>query len=356
MTRLTTPIWRVLRPALRVLALAGLLIPANLAFSGASFAEGDVNIYSYREPGLVKPLLDAFTKQTGITVNMIYAKSGLIERLQAEGKNSPADVLLTNEFGLLTQAKSAGVTQALDSEKLQSNIPESLRDSDKHWFGLTRRARVIYASKERVKTDDLTYEDLAKPKWKNKVCTRSGQHTYNVALFASMIAHHGEAKAKNWLEGLKSNLARKPAGGDREGVKDIYAGVCDVAIANSYYMAAMMKNPKQKAWADSVRIIFPNAQDRGTHVNISGAALAAHAPHRENGVKFIEFLASGTAQKIYAELINEYPVVPGVAASDLVKSWGELKADPLPLEKIGELRSAASKLVDEVNYNAGPNS
>lgn len=317
---------------------------------------GEVNIYSYREPELVKPLVNAFEKDTGIKINMIYAKSGLIERLQAEGGNSPADVLLVNEFGLLTQAKSAGVTQSIASETLNTAIPESLRDSEGHWFGLTRRARVIYASKDRVANKSLTYEDLADPKWKGKVCTRSGQHTYNIALIASMIAHHGEDKTKEWLNGVKENLAHKPAGGDREGVKDIYAGVCDLAVANTYYMAAMLSNPQQKAWADSVRIIFPNADGRGTHVNISGVSLTAHAPHKDNGIRFIEFLASPKAQKIYANLINEYPVVNGVDASDLVKSWGELNADALPLEKIGALRSEASRLVDEVNFDAGPSS
>lgn len=326
----------------------------GLATNG--YAEGAVNIYSYREPGLVKPLIDAFTESTGIKVNMVYAKSGLIERLRAEGKNSPADVLLTNEFGLLTQAKDQGVTQAITSDTLTSAIPTTLRDSQNHWFALTRRARVIYASKERVKTGTIRYEDLADPKWRGRVCTRSGQHTYNVALFASMIAHHGKEDAKKWLQGLKNNLAHKPAGGDREGIKDIYAGVCDLAVANTYYMAAMLNNPNQKAWADSVKIIFPNADDRGTHVNISGAALTKHAANKGNGIKFIEFLASNNAQKIYAELINEYPVVDGVETSDLVKGWGVLKADTLPLERIGELRREASRMVDEVAYDAGPSS
>ncbi len=329
---------------------------SNIVLTPASWADGNVNIYSYREPTLVKPLVDAFQKETGIKVNMIYAKSGLIERLQAEGKNSPADVLLTNEFGLLTQAKTGGVTQPIVSKTLSTAIPAKLRDSENHWFALTRRARVIYASKDRVKIDSIRYEDLADPKWRGRVCTRSGQHTYNVALIASMIAHQGPDKAKSWLNGLKNNLARKPAGGDREGVRDIFAGVCDLAVGNSYYMAAMMRNPKQKPWADAVKILFPNADGRGTHVNISGAALAAHAPHSANGIRFIEFLASKPAQKIYAELISEYPVVEGVEVSDIVKSWGALKADPLPLEKIGELRSRASRMVDEVNYNAGPNS
>lgn len=333
------------------LALAGLALSAT-----SVNADSDVNIYSYREPGLIKPLVDAFEKETGVDVHIVYAKSGLIERLQAEGANSPADVLLTNEFGLLTQAKKAGVTQPLSSEKLIAAIPANLRDPDNHWFAMTRRARVIYASRERVKDQSITYEDLASDKWRGRICTRSGQHTYNVALVASMIARHGAQETKTWLSGLKNNLARKPAGGDREGVKDIYAGVCDIALANSYYMAAMLRNPKQKAWADAVRIIFPNADGRGTHVNISGAALTAHPKNKDNAVRFIEFLASKNAQKIYADLISEYPVVDGVEPSETVKSWGPLNADPLPLEKIGELRTQASRMVDEVNYDAGPSS
>ncbi len=239
---------------------------------------------------------------------------------------------------------------------LESAIPASLRDPQGHWFGFTRRARVVYASKERVAQDAITYEELADPKWKGRICIRSGQHTYNVALVASMIAHHGEEKAEAWLTGLRDNLARKPAGGDREAVRDVKAGLCDLAIGNTYYMAAMLSNPEQKPWADAVRMLFPNAGDRGTHVNISGGALAAHAPNKANGIKLLEFLASPEAQKLYAEKNGEYPVVPGVAEPELVKSWGELKADPLPLETIAELRKKASELIDKVRFDAGPSS
>jgi iron(III) transport system substrate-binding protein len=276
--------------------------------------------------------------------------------MSAEGRNSPADVLLTNEFGFLTQAKSAGVTQPLKSATLEAAIPASLRDGEGHWFALTRRARVVYASKERVAADAITYEELADPKWKGKICIRSGQHTYNVALVASMIANLGEEKAETWLSGLRDNLARKPSGGDREAVRDIKAGLCDIGIGNTYYMAAMLNNPEQKPWAESVKILFPNAADRGTHVNISGAALAAHAPNKAHGVAFIEFLATPDAQELYADKNGEYPVVAGVEASDLVKSWGSLKPDPLPLERVAELRKKASELIDKVKFDAGPSS
>ncbi len=318
---------------------------------------GEVNIYSYREPQLIEPLLKSFTAKTGITPKVIFAPSGLIERMAAEGRNSPADVLLTNESSLLLQAKSAGVTQPLNSEALAGAIPAALRDPDGHWFGLTQRARVVFASKARVSETALTYEDLASPKWKGRICVRSGQHPYNVTLVASMIAMHGPTKAEIWLNGLKANLARKPAGGDREQVRDVTSGLCDLAIGNTYYMGAMETNakaPEQQQWAAAVKVLFPNAGDRGTHVNISGAALAAHAPNKPNGIQLLEFLATNAAQKLYAEVNHEYPVARAVEASDRVKSWGILKADPRPLDDIVALRKAASELVDRVQFDRGP--
>jgi iron(III) transport system substrate-binding protein len=218
------------------------------------------------------------------------------------------------------------------------------------------RARVIYASKERVKQDAITYEELADPKWKGKICARSGQHPYNTSLLATIIAHKGEAAAEAWARGVKANLGRKPAGGDREAVRDVYTGQCDLALGNTYYMAAMLKNPEQKAWADSVRILFPNAGDRGTHVNISGVALTKHAKNKDNAIKLMEFLLSDEGQKIYSEVNNEYPVSPNVPPSELVKSWGTLKPDALPLENIAKYRKKASELMDEVGFDAGPGS
>ncbi|HEX2840840.1 MAG TPA: Fe(3+) ABC transporter substrate-binding protein [Hyphomicrobium sp.] len=334
--------------AFAVAALAGLGAQAQ--------AEETINVYSYREPGLIDPILKQFTAETGIKVNVVYSKDGLIERMVAEGRNSPADLLITPESGLLIQAEAAGVTQALKSKVLEDAIDAKLRDPEGHWFALTRRARVVYASKDRVKQDAITYEELADPKWKGKICIRSGQHTYNIALIASMIAHDGEEKAEKWLIGLRDNLARKPAGGDREGVRDVQAGLCDLAIGNTYYMAAMLKNPEQKPWADAVKMLFPNANERGTHVNISGAALAANAPHRDNAVKMLEFMVSSEAQEIYAEANGEYPVIANAKTSELVKSWGELKADSVPLSEIANLRKKASELVDKVRFDAGPSS
>jgi iron(III) transport system substrate-binding protein len=337
--------------------LLGLML-AGSPLSGAAAAEA-VNIYSYREPGLIEPLLKAFTDKTGINTNVVFAQAGLNERLAAEGQNSPADVLLTVDIARLTEAKEAGLTQRVSSKALTDNIPQNLRDGDGHWFALTMRARVVYASKERVKQSSISYEELADPKWKGKICSRSGQHAYNTALIASIIAHKGEAAAETWLKGVKENLAQKPAGGDREQVRDVYAGKCDVAIGNTYYMALMQtntKNPEQQEWAKSVKIMFPNAGDRGSHINVSGIALAKYAPNKDNAIRLMEFLASAEAQQIYSTTNNEYPVHPSVALSDVVKSWGTLKPDALPLEAISKYRKKASELVDKIGFDAGPSS
>jgi iron(III) transport system substrate-binding protein len=339
-------------------ALLGLLL-AGSGLSAPAAAGETVNIYSYREPGLIAPLLKAFTDKTGITTNVVFAQAGLNERLAAEAQNSPADVLLTVDIARLTEAKEAGLTQAAAAKTVTDNIPASLRDGEGHWLALTMRARVVYASKDRVKQGSISYEELADPKWKGKICSRSGQHAYNTALIASIIAHKGEAAAETWLRGVKENLAQKPAGGDREQVRDVYAGKCDIAIGNTYYMALMQantKNPEQQEWAKAVKIILPNAADRGSHVNVSGIALAKHAPNKDNAIRLMEFLASAEAQRIYATTNNEYPVNPAVAPSDVVKSWGTLKPDALPLETISKYRKKASELVDRVGFDAGPSS
>jgi iron(III) transport system substrate-binding protein len=341
----------------RASALA--LLPLLAITSVQAQTPGEVNIYSYRQPYLIEPLLKEFTQETGIKVNVIFAEKGLIERIQAEGRNSPADVLLTVDIGNLTQATAAGIGQPISSPTLEAEIPAAYRAEDGQWFGLTRRARVIYASKERVKQDSITYEELADPKWRGKICTRSGQHPYNVALIASMIAHHGEAWTEEWLKGVKANLAHKPAGNDRLQVKGVYAGECDLALGNTYYMGAMLtdeKEPEQKAWAESVNILFPNSSDRGTHINVSGAVVAKYAPHQENAVKLVEFLASDKGQEMYAEVNHEYPVKEGVSWSSLVKSWGDFKPDPISLNEVAALRKKASELVDKVGFDDGPSS
>lgn len=343
----------------RGLGCAAVACALSAPLAPAVQAGGEVNIYSYRQPYLINPLLEAYTKKTGVKTNVIFAKKGLVERMAAEGQNSPADVLLTVDIGRLTNAVNKGVSQPVSSDTLAKNIPAQYRDPKGHWFGLTRRSRVVYASKERVKQEAITYEELADPKWKGKICIRPGQHVYNVALVAAMIAHHGEAKTEEWLRGLKANLARKPAGNDRAQVKGVYSGECDLAVGNTYYMAKMQlneKKPEQKEWAASVKMLFPNTASRGAHINLSGMVLAKHSPNKANAVKLMEFLSSNDAQQIYAKVNHEYPVKEGVPWSDLVKSWGEFKPDALELAKIAELRKKASELVDKVAFNEGPSS
>ena len=339
-------------------ALMAAIVGAMGGLSRAAAAE-EVNVYSYRQPFLVEPLFDAFTKETGVEVNVIYASQGLVERMKQEGANSPADILLTVDIGRLSNAVSEGVSQPVSSAVLEGNIPAQYRDPDGHWFGVTTRSRVIYASKDRVAQDAITYEELADPKWRGRLCTRSGQHVYSIALIASMIAHHGEEQTKTWLEGVKANLAHKPSGNDRAQVKSIHAGECDVSLGNTYYMALMRTNdkePEQKEWAASVKILFPNNSARGAHVNVSGFVLAKNAPNRANAVRMMEWLSSDEAQRIYAEVNHEYPVKPGVARSEMVESFGEIHPDSLPIAEIAKHRKRASELVDEVGFDEGPTS
>ncbi len=312
----------------------------------------EVNVYSFRQEFLVAPIVEAFTAETGIEVNIVFAKKGLINRLEAEGDNSPADLLLTSDFSKLQQAKNKGLTQPVSSDVLNANIPSNLRDEDGHWYALTKRVRAIYASKDRVKEGEITsYEELAYEAWYGRICTRSGKHPYNLALVASMIAHYGAADAEAWMAGIKTNLARKPAGNDRAQVKGIFSGECDLSLGNSYYLGKMLAKEDQKAWADSVRIIFPNQEDRGAHVNISGVTMTAAAKNKAEALAFMEFLSGDVAQKIYAEVNYEYPVKVGVAPSELVASWGEFKSDALNLSEIADLIPAASDLVDRVAYD-----
>ena len=324
----------------------------TLGKTGAS-AEEVVNLYSYRQPFLIKPMLKEFTKKTGIKTNVVFAKKGMLEKIKATP--GAADAVLTVDIGRLHDMDEAGLLQPVQSKVLEQNIPSSYRHPKGHWFGLTTRGRVIYASKKRVKPGAIArYEELADPKWKGKICTRSGKHVYNVSLFASIVAHSGETKTKKWLMGLKSNLARKPQGNDRAQAKAIYAGECDLALANTYYMAKMVTNKKNKAqqeWAKAVYIIFPNQKDRGAHVNISGAAVTKHARNRENAVRLIEFLSGEYAQKLYADQNYEYPLKKGVKTHPLVDSWGKFKADTINLAEVANKRATASKLVDQVDYN-----
>jgi iron(III) transport system substrate-binding protein len=324
---------------------------ALLACSTPVLAQ-EINVYSHRQPELIQPLTDAFTAETGIKVNVAFVDKGMAERLVAEGDRSPADLVLTVDIARLMQIVEADVTQPVQSDVLEANIPEALRDPGDQWFGLTSRARIVYASKDRVAAGEVTtYEDLASDKWKGRICTRSGLHDYNVALLGAVIAHHGEEAATAWAEGLKANLARKPDGGDRDQVKAIAAGECDIALGNTYYMGQMLADPEQVPAAESVNIVFPTFENGGTHLNISGVAMTKSAPNKENALKFMEWLSSDAAQKIYAETNHEYPVKPGVERSALVASWGEFTPDDKTLADIAAQRAAAVKIMETVNFD-----
>ncbi|MBT4219601.1 MAG: Fe(3+) ABC transporter substrate-binding protein [Rhodospirillaceae bacterium] len=337
------------------LAIFCAILIATAMSSGTASAAGEVNLYSERQPFLMAPLLDAFSKETGIKVNMVYIKKGMLERLKAEGMNSPADMVLTADIGNLNNLVTAGLMQPTRSDKLSANIPANLRHPDGLWYGLTTRARIIYAHKDRVKPGEVTrYEDLAAPHMKGRVCTRSGKHVYNVSLLASIIDAKGEAKATEWAKGVKANLARKPQGNDRAQVKAVFQGECDVAIGNTYYMGKMQTNekkPEQKQWAAAVNLIFPNQSDRGAHVNVSGAAVTKSAKNKDNAIRLVEFLTSDAAQKIYAEGNFEYPVKKGVALHPLVASWGTFKSDKAMLSNVAAQRKLATRIMDRVRFD-----
>ncbi len=331
--------------------LAPIALLAALVAGGAHAQE--LNLYTSREPGLVEPLLTAFTDLTGIKVNTVFLKDGMAERIASEGESSPADLLMAVDAGNMADLVDKGLTQPVESMRLTSSVPENLRDPDNQWFALSMRARVVYANKD-LDIDAITYEELADPKWKGRVCLRSGQHPYNTALFSAFLSHHDATQTEEWLTGLKANLARKAGGGDRDGAKDILGGICDIAVANSYYVGLMRSSQgdaAQRAWGDAIKVILPTFKDDGTHVNISGAAIAKHAPNKEEAVKLLEYLVSDEAQKIYAEANYEYPVKAGVAADPIIIELGELKIDSKPLTEIVGHRKAASELVDKVGFD-----
>jgi len=327
-------------------------ITIALATLSTPILANDVNVYSYRQPTLVKPLFDAFTAKTGINVNVQFLNKGMVEKLLAEGDRSPADVVLTVDISRLASVVNAGVTQPVTSDILNANIPTEFRDPDGKWFAITSRARIVYASKERVADGEVTtYENLADPKWNDRICIRSGTNAYNLALTSAIIANHGETAAQGWLEGVKANLARKPQGNDRAQVKAIFAGECDISIGNTYYMAAMLADPEQIPWAQSVRIVFPTFEGGGTHMNVSGIAMTKSAPNRENALKLMEWLSGDTAQKIYAQANGEYPINPNLTASEMVASWGSFTPDTTPLADIANLRDTALKLTQIVDFD-----
>jgi iron(III) transport system substrate-binding protein len=338
---------------IRAHALLAVAASAAVAASGSAFAQsGEVNVYTYRESKLIQPLFDAFTKDTGIKVNVISASSGLEQRIKTEGQNSPADVLLTVDIARIEEAVRAGISQPIKSDVLDKAVAPQYRDPEGHWYGISMRARVVYASKERVQQSAISYEELADPKWKGKICIRSGQYIYNNALFAAFIAHHGEAKTEEWLKGLKANLAQKPSGGDREVARDIAAGKCDIGVGNTYYWALMLnKEADRKPWAEATKVILPTFQGGGTHVNLSAVVLARYAPNKANAMKLIEWLAGDHAQHMYADINYEYPVRPGIEINPTIAGYGKLDADKIPLSKIADHKKAAANLVDKVGFD-----
>lgn len=313
-----------------------------------------VNVYTHRHYESDQTLFKLFEEKTGIKVNVINSNADeLIQKMSMEGEQSPADVLITVDAGRLSRAKDQGLLQPINSEILEEIIPSHLRDSENHWFGLTKRARIIAYAKDRVAKEDLsTYEDLASDKWKNKILIRSSENIYNQSLLASIIAHTNQEVAKEWANGIVQNMARTPKGGDRDQVKAVAAGEGDIAIVNSYYVGNMLnsEDPEEVATAQKVGLFFPNQEDRGTHINVSGAGVAKYAPNKENAIKFITFLVSEEAQKIFAHSNYEYPINIKVTPAQTLQEWGSFKEDNLDLTKLGENNKKAVLIFDEAGW------
>ena len=355
---------RIASPAGLDRSLSGRLGLASLAFSALAAAivaapaaaaeNGEVNVYSYRQEILIRPLLDRFTAATGIRVNVVSGQAdALLERLKSEGQNSPADMLLTVDAGRLFRARQAGLLQPILSPVLEASVPPQYRDPEGYWYGLSVRARPIVYAKDRVEASELsTYEALAEPRWKGRICVRSSNNIYNQSMLAAMIAHLGAAATEAWGRGLVANFARPPKGGDRDQIRAVAAGECDVAIVNTYYLARMLLSGDQgdRRAASAVAIFWPNQQGRGTHVNISGAAVTWSAKNLDQALRLLEFLVGDEAQRIYAEEVQEYPVKPGVKPSEVVASWGPFKADKLNLAVLGENNAAAVRIADRVGW------
>ena len=340
---------------MRVMALKRSVIAPMVAVLGMApgAVAAELNLYTPREPGLIQPLLDAFTKSTNTKVNTIFLKDGLAERVASEGDRSLADILMTVDAGNLIDLVEKGLTQGVQSDVLTRTIPEALRDAEGHWFALSLRARAVFVAKD-LDLKSITYEELADPAWKGKICIRAGQHPYNVSLVGAYIAHHGEPAAEKWLTGVKSNLARKAGGGDRDVARDIMAGLCDIGVANSYYIGLMRSGkggPDQEKWAQAIKMSLPTFQGAGTHVNITGAAVARHAPNKKEAVAFLEYLVSDQAQKIYAEANYEYPVNPSAPVDPLIAEYGALQPDTIDIAKAVSFRKAASELAERVGFD-----
>jgi len=333
---------------IKKLALSAVVLASSL------YASSEVNVYSHRHYDTDKKLFKMFEEKTGIKVNVVKAKaSALIKRMESEGAKSPADVLITVDAGRLFQAKQKDLLQSINSNYLTTNIPTTYRDKDNKWFALTKRARVaVYRIGSGMDSKLSTYEDLADPKFKGQIMVRSSNNIYNQSLMAAMIAHNGEEYAKKWAEGVVANMAKKPKGNDRYQVKAVANGIGSVAIANTYYIGKMVhnKDESQRESVKKVKIFFPQFKNGGTHINVSGAGVAKYAPNKENAIKFIEFMASKDAQKLFAKGNYEYPVLEGVKSSDLVSSWGQFKDDTISINTLGENNKAAVKIFDQAGW------
>ena len=334
--------------------LAGIILLACLGQTQATVAS-ELNIYSHRQPFLIKPFLQAFTEKTGIKTNVVYASKGLVQRLLAEGEASPADVVLTVDIGRLRQYADKDLFATFASDKLQAAIPQHLRSSENTWFGFSKRSRIIAVSKDLADQDQIKrFENLADKRWKGRICSRPGSHVYNRALISSIIAANGKSAAKTWAEGLVTNFARSPRGNDRAQIKAITAGECDITIVNHYYYGKLVNSPnvEERQWAESVNIIIPNQaeNDRGAHINISGGGIAKYSKNRKEAESFLEFLISEEAQKLYASINYEYPVINHIELPNTLKIWGNFKEDNLPIEKLAESYLDAQMIIDHVGW------
>ena len=330
--------------------LAGALVSALSMSALAS----EVNVYSARQDALIVPLLEQFESDTGIEVNLITGKAGgLLSRMQSEGAASPADVLITVDAGNLHRAKEAGVVQTIQSDVLESRIPETLRDPEMQWVGLTKRARTIFYAKDRVDPATLsTYENLVDDQWDGRICIRSSSNVYNQSLVASLIEVHGEEATEEWARGMVANMARKPTGGDTDQLRAVAAGQCDLAVSNTYYYGRLLDSDKaeDKQVVDTVKAFWANQDDRGTHINISGAVIAKHAPNYDEAIQLLEFMVSDDAQAYYAEINHEFPVVDSATVSDTIQSLGTYKAHDLNLSILGENNKRAVMLMDRAGW------
>jgi iron(III) transport system substrate-binding protein len=323
---------------------------------GESAAEGGgvVNVYSHRHYDADQELFRRFTEQTGIQVNVVTASADeLITRLENEGMDSPADVLITVDAGRLHRAKERGLLQAVSSPTLEANVPEHLRDRDGQWFGLTQRARIIAYHRTRVQPESLsTYEALAEPQWRGRVLIRSSSNVYNQSMLAAMIANSGPEAAERWAAAIVGNMARAPSGGDTDQIKAVAAGAGDVAVVNMYYLAqlAQSQDAEERRVAEQIGAFFPNQQTTGTHINVSGAGVTRSSKNRENAIRLLEYLSNDEAQQVFAEAIQEYPVKPGIARSQTLQAWGDYRADTLDLTRLGELNADAVRIFDRAGW------